>query len=483
MAKQKRTISPTINYEERGLNASKEIKSVLSSLNKKAKSKKWTFNVGYTTALDFKISEITGLKPPDKWIEKAKDQNVSLKAKTEFKNVFLGSCVAKASSFNWADHNGVTGVRDQGACGSCWAFATHGAFEGSFAILNNALVDSSEQDTLDCSGSGSCGGGWWAFQHLIDIGSAEESVYPYDAVKATCRTDVDRPFKAAAWGYVDSSNPVPSVSDLKQALCEYGPLAVAVEVTSAFQAYTRGVFNENSSGNVNHGVTLVGWDDNKKAWRIKNSWGTGWGESGYMWITYGNNKIGYGAAWSQAEISSICKKGPSLIAFEKFDWSERKKTSGNDNLASVSFNLPREMYVSIVAESSATVVEGTPPKYFRTGLYNNDKKNVMWTPSYRKGSFLSKGHNSPIHTSFALKLPAGTYTIYWKMWHSGYTIQYDSGTMTVIAVPCSMGGQLKKDFAIKGEAGEIIADEEGLITARAIDRPDLYITIDRSSSD
>ena len=439
--------------------------------------------MGYTTAMDFEIKEITGLKPPENLLKLAIKQDGLAKVQKESKRVFLGLCAAGASSFNWADHNGVTGVRDQGGCGSCWAFATHGAFEGSYAILNNALIDSSEQDTLDCSGAGSCAGGWWAFQHLIDTGSSEETVYPYGAVKGTCRADVNRPFKATAWGYVDSSVLIPKVDALKKALCEYGPLAVAVEVTSAFQAYTGGVFNENATDTVNHGVTLVGWDDAKKAWRIKNSWGTGWGESGSMWIASGCTQIGYGAAWAQAEISSICVDGPSLIAFEKFNWSDMKRCNNNDNVASVTFNLPREMYVSIVAESSGEIVKGTAPQNFRTGLYDRETTNIMWTPSYRKGSFLSDKQSVPVHTSFAMKLPAGTHTIYWKIWFSGYAIQFDSGTLTVLAVPCSMGGQLKKDTALKGEIGEIVADEEGLITTRAIDRPDLHITIDRSSSE
>ena len=73
-------------------------------------------------------------------------------------------------------------------------------------------------------------------------------------------------------------------------------------VTNLFQAYTTGVFNENASSNVNHMVTLVGWDDDLQAWLIKNSWGEYWGENGYMWINYFSNKIGYGAAWVQANI-------------------------------------------------------------------------------------------------------------------------------------------------------------------------------------
>jgi len=482
MAKAK-SISDADNYRERELKASKEIRSKLTKLRETASAKNWTFEVGYTRAMDFKIEEITGLKPPAKWMDEAKKLETKLMASEQPKELFLGNCKAGATSFNWNDHNGSTGVRDQGGCGSCWAFATHGAFEGSYAIINSALVDSSEQDTLDCSGAGSCAGGWWAFQNLVDKGSADEADYGYTAVKGNCKANVDRPYKAMAWGYVDSGKPVPSVDDLKKALCQYGPLAVAVQVTSAFQAYRSGVFNENAGGNVNHGVTLIGWDDSKKAWRIKNSWGTRWGESGYMWIAYNCNQIGYGAAWVQAAKHTVCKEGPTLIAYEKFDWPDRKRFSKNSNVAQITFTLPREMYVNIVAESSAVIAKGKPPQGFRTGLYNQSTTNVMWTASYRKGSFVANNQSVPVHTSYTMKLPRGTYTVYWKIWLSGYSIQFDSGSITALAVPCTMGGQLKEGADIKAEIGEVIADEEGLITTRSAQNPQMYITVDRAAEE
>ncbi len=328
----------------------------------------------------------------------------------------------------------------------------------------------------------SCDGGWWAYQYLIDKGCAKEADYPYVAKKGTCKTGVDRPYKAAAWGYVDSNVEIPSVAAIKKALCAYGPLGVAVAVTSAFQAYKSGVFNENSNADINHAVTLVGWDDSKQAWRIKNSWGTAWGESGYMWISYTSNKIGYGASWVQAKLTPpepTCEDGPSLLAYNELYWSDNKQFASNDNVLSVTFTLPKARYVSIVADGSAFLAKGAVPQEFTTGLYPDLTPNAMWTASYRKGSFQAANQHVPVHSSFAVKLPAGTYTYYWKIWVNGYTIGFDSGTLTVLAVPCSMGGKLQMGPAAPEEIVGAVA--EGVATIMAAGRPDLHVTIDRSA--
>jgi C1A family cysteine protease len=353
-------------YQQRELKASAEIKSKLETLREEIRSKNYTFQVGYTKAMDYTIEEITGLVEPPNLPELMTKQKVAAekRLKKELIEKIAEKCSATAPNFDWRKSDGATGVRDQGACGSCWDFATLGAFEGSYRIINSKIIDSSEQDILDCNPWGySCSGGWWAHQYLIDTGVAKESDYAYTAVKGTCNTSVTRPHKAVVWGYVANGG-VPSVANIKEALCQYGPLAIAVLVTSQFQAYTSGVFNacanpwrsltnyavgdmvKPASGNiylcitagrsgstepswpippppsptvndgtvtwrylgrVNHGVTLIGWDDAKKAWLIKNSWGTDWGETGgygtergYMWITYNCNNIGYGASWVQA---------------------------------------------------------------------------------------------------------------------------------------------------------------------------------------
>ena len=294
-------------YLQREAKASEEIKLKLQALRKKIGEKKYTFQVGYTEAMNYKIEKLTGLVEPSNLSELVEKQKLVAEKLMDRKFIskVIGSCSSSASSFDWRQNNGTTPVRNQGACGSCWAFATHGAFEGSYRIKNNVAIDSSEQDTLDCNPWGhGCDGGWWAHQYLIDEGSAKESNYPYTAVKGTCKIK-PRPYKAVAWGYVGGATP--SVAELKEALCKYGPLTVAVSVTPAFQAYTAGVFNACVSDNINHGVTLIGWNDSKGAWLIENSWGKGWGSTGgygtdrgYMWIKYNCSKIGYWASWVQA---------------------------------------------------------------------------------------------------------------------------------------------------------------------------------------
>jgi len=310
-AAQKVLITPrnvVINYQQREMKASPQIKTQLNTIRQKIKAKNLTFKVGYTAAMDFPLSKLAGLRAPANLTKLIKARNVRAAKMLKIMPVVrIQACSPAARTFDWRKARGSTSIRDQGGCGSCWAFATNGAFEGNYRIRNGAAIDSSEQDTLDCSGAGSCAGGWWAHQYLIDKGSATEASYPYTPSKGTCRS-VSRPYKAINWGYVENKSSIPSVSKLKQALCQHGPLAIALRATSTFKAYTSGVFNEFASGKVNHGVTLIGWDDNKGAWLIKNSWGTGWGdtcgygtERGYMWIKYNCNKAGYAASWVEAK--------------------------------------------------------------------------------------------------------------------------------------------------------------------------------------
>jgi len=112
--------------------------------------------------------------------------------------------------------------------------------------------------------------------------------------------------RALSWGYVNEGKPdeLPSVPQLKQALIEHGPLAAPLHGDNCFSVYQGGVFNGHHSGDPTHVVVLVGWDDERQAWLIKNSWGEEWGEKGYAWVAYGSNNVGRYAAWIQPSPST-----------------------------------------------------------------------------------------------------------------------------------------------------------------------------------
>lgn len=300
------------------------IKTRLEGIRAEIKAKNLGFEVAYTEAMDIPLEQLCGLKVPADAAARAQAQMAlsakmlsddaaelaeHAKATPGFKAGAaqgLATGGVGASAFNWVTQGKVTPVRNQGGCGSCWVFGTMAAFESSWAIRNNQMIDTSEQDVLSCSktvaGSGSCGGGWmeWVTQYLLVKGTGTEASKPYTASNGTC-TAIAKPYFASAWGFVAGTG-LPSVAQLKAALVQHGVLSVGVNATSAFQAYSGGVFNQNVAG-LNHCVAIVGWDDSMGggAWLIKNSWGTGWGLGGYMWIKYGANGIGSHAVWVDAK--------------------------------------------------------------------------------------------------------------------------------------------------------------------------------------
>ncbi len=205
---------------------------------------------------------------------------------------------ALPSKWDWREQNGVTPVRNQGNCGSCWAFAAVGVMESAIKIKDGVSTDLSEQYLVSCNSDGwGCNGGWWAHKYHVTPGAVLESCFPYQAADVACKSSCDHPYKLDKWGYVGNSSSIPSVEALKTAIYQYGPISVTVAVDSYFSAYSGGVFNRNYTGSINHAVILVGWDDSQQCWIMRNSWGASWGESGYMRIGYNISKIGYGATY------------------------------------------------------------------------------------------------------------------------------------------------------------------------------------------
>ena len=192
-----------------------------------------------------------------------------------------------------------TSIKNQGSCGSCWAFGIVGALESAVKKVYGSSYNYSEEYLLDCNTYGySCNGGYFSAHnnHKSPYGARYESCYPYVGVKGTCYSS-SCPYvrRISSWYYVGGSSSVPTTTSIKNAIMAKGAVAAAVYADYYFQAYTGGTFTRNASGSVNHAIMLVGWDDARGAWRLKNSWGTSWGESGFMWIKYGCQKVGYGA--------------------------------------------------------------------------------------------------------------------------------------------------------------------------------------------
>ena len=231
----RKTISPAPSAIPADADLPESVRAVLTRIRDQVAEQKLTFSVGYTGASEFPIEMITGLKPPANLSVLARQQSDSTpEAQAQVKQ----ACSGSEASFDWRQHDGATPVRDQGPCGSCWAFGTHAAFEGSWRIPTHVGLDTSEQATLSCSGKGTCAGGWWAFDYLIASGAADEKDWPYSASDEPCRPAVPKKWKASVWSYVDPAGGIPAPARMKQALCRYGPVVVAVNATPAFQVYT-----------------------------------------------------------------------------------------------------------------------------------------------------------------------------------------------------------------------------------------------------
>jgi C1A family cysteine protease len=194
-----------------------------------------------------------------------------------------------------------TSIKNQGAAGIGWAIVCNGEFESVIKKQDAVNVDLSEQYLVSCNPYGwGCDGGSWMYDLFVNPGAVLESCFPFTGCYIPCSHNCPYPYVAQGWAFVNPSVAVPSVTEIKQAIYTYGAVGAAVYVNQFFQYYTAGVFDrcQKKAKYPNHMVQLVGWDDNKGqqgAWLLKNSWGTAWGENGFMWIAYGCNLVGYEA--------------------------------------------------------------------------------------------------------------------------------------------------------------------------------------------
>lgn len=258
----------------------------------------------------------TGLKMPLDW-----------KAKAKFVRVTMPK-TALPAKFDWRDQ-GLTPIRDQGNCGSCWAFSTAATMADLVKISDKEVRDLSEQALVSCNASGySCDGGWFAFEEFqAPKGTVYEADFPYTATTGTCKQGLAYHEQVVEWNYIKSDSEVPTVDEMKAAIYKYGPISVAVNATTSMMMYMGGVFNKcTTTGDVNHAVNIVGWDDSTQSWVMRNSWGESWGEKGYGRIKYNCNQLGYAATFAVYKpITPACS--PAAVADAGADRTVKAKQS------------------------------------------------------------------------------------------------------------------------------------------------------------
>jgi KDEL-tailed cysteine endopeptidase len=215
---------------------------------------------------------------------------------------FSNSASGAPASIDWRTKGAVTTVKDQGQCGSCWTFSSTGAMEGAWAIAKGQLIDLAEQELVDCAGlkygSAGCSGGQMegAFKFIIENGQCAASSYPYTAKDGSCHS-------CTAVAHASSCYDVKPNDQLSlKAAVAKQPVAVAISAdTKYFQSYSSGFLTSSTCyTSLDHGVLTVGYgeENGQKYWLVKNSWGTSWGDQGYV-------KIGRSESTNNAGICGI----------------------------------------------------------------------------------------------------------------------------------------------------------------------------------
>lgn len=324
------------DYKTRELKVSPQIKQLLLAQRKRIQARKLKFQVGYTYALERGIKNVTGGIKPTATAAAARKQNAlaaqvlqieSEALKRAGRVVFpISSCSARSRFWDWRRQNKVTPVRLQ-RCGNCWAYAGLAAYESSYLIQNNRTVDGSEQFIVsNNTNGGSCGGGSTDSQTmplLVERGTTSEAVLPDGGTNGTPDSKMATPYNAVIWGWADPDRvDKPGVEKIQQAICENGAVATFIDAGGTFGSYTGAneygdVYNDDDDKEAgynpsNHFVAIIGWDDDRGAWLVKNSWGQTWGfeagfgtERGYGWIAYNTHQVGTYVSWVRAETSGI----------------------------------------------------------------------------------------------------------------------------------------------------------------------------------
>ncbi|XP_031131405.1 ervatamin-B-like [Ipomoea triloba] len=250
-----------------------------------------SFNKAGNHSYKLGLNKFSDMSPKEFKATMLTDENNIVHPATKFpKGNSLGNnestVIDPPNSVNWVERGAVTAIRDQLKCGACWAFSTVAAVEGITQIKTGRLVPLSEQQLMDCDETNNgCGGGWptKAFQYVQEAnGLMSESDYPYKGYKqATCATTGG--YAAAT---ITGFDQVEQGEDALLQAVTNQPVSTVISLDGyVLQHYESGVFATDCGSGASHAITVVGYGatmEGDKYWLVKNSWGTTWGENGYI---------------------------------------------------------------------------------------------------------------------------------------------------------------------------------------------------------
>ena len=314
-------------FIDREVTASPEIKSRLTTQRKLISDQKLGFLVGATEVSRVNMELLTGeLEVPASEVKRLqgiyKNRILSAATTQAISRMLKVVCLASARTYDLRDHQSFPAVRYQ-RCGNCWAYCATGAIE--FAAYRTRVLpgfhDLSEAFLVNCSGGGSCTGGYtykvYEFLNNTRKKMRLETQFADNGEDRPCNLDLGplSHVELMDWGIVDPSGDIsriPTVTQIKEAICRYGAISCSMQATRLFGDYAGGVFKQTPSNyadpSTNHAVVIIGWDDSKNAWLVRNSWGVYWGENGYAWVDYNTNNIGRRATWVVVKDEAQCNR-------------------------------------------------------------------------------------------------------------------------------------------------------------------------------